>query len=93
MEMRDTNLINAFKENRGQDKRPIPQVNLAKEDNDVIAAVVEVNLIENKTDWILDTGASRNFCTNRELLHDFKDTIEGECVFMGNSATAGVLRK
>ena len=54
---------------------------------------MEVNLIENKTDWILDTEASRHFCTNRELLHDYKDIADGEYVFMENSVTVGVIGK
>ncbi|KAH6794775.1 centromere protein X [Perilla frutescens var. hirtella] len=63
------------------------------ETEDIIAAVVEANLVENKTDWILDTGASRHFCTKKELFHDFEDAGEGECVYMGNSSIAGVLGK
>ncbi|TYK16589.1 ty1-copia retrotransposon protein [Cucumis melo var. makuwa] len=86
-----------FKTTGGQIKKkklkPTPQANLAEQDSEIIAAIVEANLIENKTDWILDTGASRHFCTNRELLHDYEDTADGECVFMGNSATAGVIGK
>ena len=54
---------------------------------------MEVNLIENKTKWILDTGASRHFYTNRDLFHDYEDVADGEHVFMGNSATAGVIGK
>ncbi|XP_050943684.1 uncharacterized protein LOC127150312 [Cucumis melo] len=34
-------------------QKPTPQANLAEQDNEVIAAVVEASLIENKTDWIL----------------------------------------
>ncbi|KAA0026033.1 ty1-copia retrotransposon protein [Cucumis melo var. makuwa] len=70
-----------------------PSWNDYQQDSEIIAAIVEANLIENKTDWILDTGASRHFCTNRELLYDYEDTADGECVFMGNSATAGVIGK
>ena len=54
---------------------------------------MEVNLTENKTNWILDTGASRHFCTSRELLHDYEDTIDEECVFMKNSSTVGIIGK
>ncbi|KAK4389970.1 hypothetical protein Sango_2060300 [Sesamum angolense] len=53
--------------------------------------VVEPNLVENKEDWILDTGASRHFCSNKTLFHKLLETTDGECVFMGNSTTAGVL--
>ncbi|TYK06658.1 ty1-copia retrotransposon protein [Cucumis melo var. makuwa] len=74
-------------------QKPTPQANLAEQDSEIIAAIVEANLIENKTDWILNTGASRHFCTNHELIHDYEDTVDGECVFMGNSAIAGVIGK
>ncbi|KAA0052337.1 ty1-copia retrotransposon protein [Cucumis melo var. makuwa] len=74
-------------------QKPTPQANLTEQDNDIIAAIVEANLVENKIDWILDTEASRQFCTNRELLHDYEDTADGECVFMENSATIGVIGK
>ncbi|KAL0286153.1 UNVERIFIED_CONTAM: hypothetical protein Sangu_2747500 [Sesamum angustifolium] len=49
--------------------------------------------MENKIDWILDTGASKHFCSNKELFQDFEEARDGECVFMGNSTTAGVLGK
>ena len=77
---------------KSNNQRPAPQVNLVKSDDEVIAAVVEVNL-ENKTEWILDTGASRHFCTNIDIFHDYDDTADGEHVFMGNSATTGVIGK
>lgn len=47
--------------------------------------------MDNKTDWILDTGASRHLCSNKELFHKLEDVAEGEYVFMGNSTAAGVL--
>ncbi|KAL0383157.1 UNVERIFIED_CONTAM: Retrovirus-related Pol polyprotein from transposon TNT 1-94 [Sesamum calycinum] len=55
--------------------------------------VVEAYLVENKEDWILDTGAFRHFCSNKALIHELLETTDGECVFMGNSTTAGVLSK
>ncbi|KAA0038001.1 ty1-copia retrotransposon protein [Cucumis melo var. makuwa] len=74
-------------------QKPTPYANLAEQNSEIIAAIVEANLIENKTDWILDTRASRHFYTNRKHLQDYEDTANGECVFMGNSATAGVIGK
>lgn len=68
------------------------QVHLAETD-DIIVAVVETNLVENKSDWVLDTGATRHFCKNKDLFHDFEEASEGECVYMGNSSVAGVLGK
>ncbi|KAL0380479.1 UNVERIFIED_CONTAM: Retrovirus-related Pol polyprotein from transposon TNT 1-94 [Sesamum angustifolium] len=69
------------------------QLNLAETEEIIAAVVVEANLVENKVDWILDTGASKHFCANKELFHEFHEASDGECVFMGNSATAGVMGK
>ena len=41
----------------------------------------------------MDTSASKHLCANKEFFHHFEDVADGECVFMGNSATAGVLGK
>ena len=42
---------------------------------------------------MLDTGASRHFCANKELLHDFEEATDRECVYMGNSTTVVVMGK
>ncbi|KAL0287062.1 UNVERIFIED_CONTAM: hypothetical protein Sangu_2708500 [Sesamum angustifolium] len=73
--------------------QPRPQINLTEQEEVIAAVVVEANLMENKTDWILDTGALKHFCSNKELFHDFQEARDGECVFMGNSTIAGVLGK
>ncbi|KAK4406311.1 Retrovirus-related Pol polyprotein from transposon TNT 1-94 [Sesamum angolense] len=73
--------------------QPRPQINLTEQEEVIAAVVVEANLMENKIAWILDTGASKHFCSNKELFQDFQEARDGECVFMGNSTTAGVLGK
>ncbi|KAL0455941.1 UNVERIFIED_CONTAM: hypothetical protein Slati_0933300 [Sesamum latifolium] len=55
------------KSNHKQNAQTTPQVNLAETEEVIAAVVVEANLVENKSDWILDTGASKNFCSNKEL--------------------------
>ena len=47
----------------------------------------------NTTEWILDNGATRHFCTNKDLMHNFEDVPDGEHVFMGNATTTRVLGK
>ncbi|KAL0461374.1 UNVERIFIED_CONTAM: hypothetical protein Slati_0025000 [Sesamum latifolium] len=81
------------KSNQKQNTQTTPQLNLAETEEIIAVVVVEANLVESKTDWILDTGASKHFCSNKELFQDFNKAADGECVFMGNSATAGVLGK
>ncbi|KAL0370798.1 UNVERIFIED_CONTAM: hypothetical protein Sangu_0397900 [Sesamum angustifolium] len=74
-------------------KQNTPQLNLAEIEKIIAAVVLEANLVENKMDWILDTGASKHFCANNDLFQEFHEASNGECVFMGNSATAGVMGK
>ncbi|KAK4407731.1 hypothetical protein Sango_0354100 [Sesamum angolense] len=73
--------------------QPKPQINLTEQEEVIAAVVVEANLVENKTDWILDTGASKHFCSNKEMFQQFHEARDGECVFMGNSTTTEVLGK
>lgn len=48
----------------------------------IAVVVVQSNLIDNKTNWVLDTRASKQLCANKELLHYF-EVKDGECVYMG----------
>ncbi|KAH0729580.1 hypothetical protein KY290_000714 [Solanum tuberosum] len=69
------------------------QVHLAEGNKVIDVVVIEANLVANKTDWVLDTSASRHFCVNKNLFHDFEESTDEECVYMGNSITAGVMGK
>lgn len=52
--------------------------------------VTEVNLVgSNQREWFIDTGANRHICFNRDLFSTF-ETVEGENVWMGNSAQSTV---
>ncbi|KAL0401677.1 UNVERIFIED_CONTAM: Retrovirus-related Pol polyprotein from transposon TNT 1-94 [Sesamum latifolium] len=81
------------KSNHKHNAQTTPQVNLAETEEVIAVVVMEANLVENKSDWILDTGASKHFCSNKELFQELKEAADGECIYMGNSATAGVLGK
>ena len=64
------------------------------EDAEVFCVVtLEVNLVSNSIEWIPNTSATRHLCANKDLMHDFEDVLDGEHVFMGNAATAGVMGK
>jgi len=49
--------------------------------------------VSNTTDCILDTGATRHFCANKDLMYAFEDAPDDEHVYMGNAATAGIMGK
>ena len=55
--------------------------------------MVEANFVNNVTNWILDTGATRHICANKELFQEFEEATEENKVYMGNPATAGVCSK
>jgi len=50
-------------------------------------------MVENSAKLVYDTGASRHFCANKEFMQDFKNIIDGEWVYMGNSMIARVRGK
>jgi len=49
--------------------------------------------VSNSMKWILDTGATRHFRANKDLMHDFEDAPDGEHVYMGNAAATRVMGK
>ncbi|KAL0410618.1 UNVERIFIED_CONTAM: hypothetical protein Slati_3651500 [Sesamum latifolium] len=55
-----------------------PRINLAENDMIIVVVVVKINLAENKTDWILDTGISKHLCSNKELFRKFHEASDGE---------------
>nr|XP_016461288.1 PREDICTED: uncharacterized protein LOC107784646 [Nicotiana tabacum] len=73
-------------------KSPV-QANFTEGDDVIAVVVVEVNMVTNKTDWILDTGTSTHHCANKKFFHDFEESADGERVYMGNSTTARVMGK
>ncbi|XP_039058076.1 uncharacterized protein LOC120201559 [Hibiscus syriacus] len=50
--------------------------------------VSEVNLVENSSEWVIDTGASKHFCARNEFFIEFEDGNVGERVYMGNSSSS-----
>lgn len=68
------------------------QAHIAEVTDDVIAAVVsEVNLVGNKAEWVVDTGATKHFCSDKDLFSDFTEFMNAEQVYMGNSSSSEVL--
>ena len=59
-------------------------------DINLSAMVSKVNLVgSNPKEWWIDTGATRYVCSNKDLFTTF-EPIDGEKVFMGNSATSSI---
>ncbi|KAE8655225.1 hypothetical protein F3Y22_tig00117034pilonHSYRG01370 [Hibiscus syriacus] len=70
-----------------------PQMHVVEEDDEIIAAVVsEVNMVENNSEWVVDTGASKHFL-RKEVFHRVRGWEHCERVYMGNSSSSEVLGK
>ncbi|XP_012846692.1 PREDICTED: uncharacterized protein LOC105966643 [Erythranthe guttata] len=59
-------------------------------DLNLCAVVFEANLVNNPKEWWLDTGATRHICSNKESFSSYTP-INGQKVFMGNSATSDIV--
>ncbi|KAE8666786.1 hypothetical protein F3Y22_tig00112491pilonHSYRG00280 [Hibiscus syriacus] len=71
-----------------------PHMHVVEEDDEIIDAVVsEVNLVENSSEWVVDTGTSKHFCAMKEFFTEFEDGNTGERMYMGNSSSSEVLGK
>ncbi|KAK9714197.1 hypothetical protein RND81_06G078900 [Saponaria officinalis] len=80
---------------RSNDQYNKPQANVVEgssEGDDIIVAMVsKINLVGNLVEWIVDTGATRHICTNKDLNKEFKYVDEKEVVYVGNSNEVSVL--
>ncbi|KAE8681800.1 Serine/threonine-protein kinase ICK [Hibiscus syriacus] len=71
-----------------------PQMHVVEKDDEIIVAVVsEINMVENSSEWVVDTGASKHFCARKELFTEFENGNIGERVYMRNSNSSEVLGK
>ncbi|XP_056688275.1 uncharacterized protein [Spinacia oleracea] len=60
--------------------------------NNFVAVVSEANLTGDVAEWIVDTGATRHICTNKDIFTAY-EKIDGDNFFMGNSASTIVQGK
>ncbi|XP_019173288.1 PREDICTED: uncharacterized protein LOC109168888 [Ipomoea nil] len=78
---------------KGNQGGPKNQANVVEE-SEVVAAVItlEANIVEDSKEWVVDTGASRHFCSNKGLFKNFQAIAQGQGdqVYMGNDSMAEV---
>ncbi|XP_019265298.1 PREDICTED: uncharacterized protein LOC109242877 [Nicotiana attenuata] len=93
------NLVQSSNNNRkryraGNDKgkTDTPKANLA-EGGDIIAAVIsQVNIVAHAKEWVIDSGATRHICANRESFSSYTPVEDDrEEVYLGDSSTTKVL--
>ncbi|KAM1149789.1 hypothetical protein ACFX2B_030032 [Malus domestica] len=64
--------------------------NMAITNEELAAVVSEVNMVSNLSEWLLDTGATKHICTDRNLFTEYHNVAHGEKLYMGNSASSAV---
>ena len=71
-----------------------PKVNLVEGDDIIAAVISQTFLVANVLEWVVDFGATRHICTNRNAFTSYFTVGEGEeHVYFGDSRTASVLSK
>ena len=65
------------------------------EGDDIIAVVIsQANMVTNSKNWVVDTGATRHICANKDAFTSYTPVGDDEkVVYLGDSHTAQVLGK
>jgi len=50
-------------------------------------------MVSNSAEWVVDSRASQNICTNRDFFLEYEKVTEGICVFMSDSTSRSTLSK
>ncbi|GAU51024.1 hypothetical protein TSUD_283680 [Trifolium subterraneum] len=89
----------------GNDNPPKPRANLAEgdeKDNDIIVSVIslivavvsQVNMVTDVSKWVVDSGATRHICANKDAFTSYTIVGDGEeQVYLGDSRTVAVQGK
>ncbi|XP_076954573.1 uncharacterized protein LOC143629096 [Bidens hawaiensis] len=90
------------KGNKGKCKKlKRERAHLVEEDGTPLVAMVteeaafveEVNVVgDAPKGWYVDTGATRHVCGNKQLFKNFKEAMGDQKLYMGNKATADILK-
>ncbi|XP_071905928.1 uncharacterized protein [Coffea arabica] len=71
-----------------------PKVHLTEGDDIIAAVISQVNIAANVKEWVIDSGATRHICANREAFSSYTPIGDDEeVVYLGDSRTANVLGK
>ncbi|KAK2373270.1 hypothetical protein QL285_074314 [Trifolium repens] len=83
---------------KSNDNPPKPRANLAEGDddnNDIIVAVIsQANIVTDVSKWVVDSGATRHICANKDAFTSYNSVGDGEeQVYLGDSRTVTVQGK
>ena len=94
--------IKIFKKNAPQCKSRVEindnlaksKLNLTKADNIIVAVIFQINNVANVRNWVIDSGATRHICTDKNKFLSYTQVEEGEeTIYLGDSRTTRVLGK
>ncbi|OIT30113.1 hypothetical protein A4A49_55990 [Nicotiana attenuata] len=92
--------IKTFRKNTPQGKRRVEinnnlaksKLNLTKTDNISVAVIFQINNGANVRDWVIDSGATRHICADKNKFLSYTQIREGEeTIYLGDSRTTRVL--
>nr|GMD74886.1 Retrovirus-related Pol polyprotein from transposon TNT 1-94 [Ipomoea batatas] len=66
----------------------VPAIQKRAESMVIAAVITEANVVGDLEEWVVDTGASCHFCSNKDLFKKLEPASEGEQVYMGNSSVS-----
>lgn len=70
---------------------PKPNANLVKGDDIFVAVISQVNMVSSVRNWVVDSGATKHICGNRDAFTSYTSVGEGEeQIYLGDSRTAPV---
>jgi len=67
--------------------------NAKNQEDNLVAMISEVYMMEDEKTWWIDSGATKHVCQNRALFSTYKKSEEGELLYMGNSSSSAVAGK
>ncbi|XP_004510276.1 uncharacterized protein [Cicer arietinum] len=70
-------------------KRENKEKNSGATKDNLVAVISELNMIEDVESWLIDSGATRHVCKNKELFKTI-DEEDGNILYMGNASTVQV---
>ncbi|XP_047263808.1 uncharacterized protein LOC124896298 [Capsicum annuum] len=77
-----------------KEMRNPPKANLSEGDEIIVAVISQVNMVAHIKEWVIDSGATRHICANREAFASYTSIgDDSEVVYLGDSRAAKVLGK
>ncbi|XP_060964774.1 uncharacterized protein LOC133033727 [Cannabis sativa] len=76
------------------DNPPKPNANSVEGDDIITAVISQAYLVANVKEWVVDSGATRHICANKDVFSSYKPVGDGEeHVYLGDSQTVQVFGK